>query len=221
MTYLIVTPYLTGLHLTLALHQPGCNKLGWKIGSKEWAAYLFESVENGKITHDKAESMSRAAVEPVSSKPEDEEPFSPPRTAIQNALSPPSGRIKGARRLKNNTRALGVLLEAELLGQVLIQATIVYTILYGFTDASGSGLGSTIMLNGGIRYRIGTWGPDKDETSNYREFENIVNALREEAKAGKLWDTLIFFCTDNSTVESAIVKGNSSSEKIFELTLEV
>jgi hypothetical protein len=119
--------------------------------------------------------------------------------------------------LKDDRRALGVLFEAELPGQVLIRAARVYTILYGFADASGSGFCSTIMLNGGIRYRIGTWGPDKDETLNYREFKNVVDALREEGKAGNLWDALIFFCTDNS----AIVKGNSSSEKLFELSLEV
>ena len=77
------------------------------------------------------------------------------------------------------------------------------------------------MTDGGICYRIGTWGPEEDETSNYREFENVVDALREEAQAGNLQNSLIFLCTDNSTVESAIVKGNSSSEKLFELTLEV
>ena len=49
----------------------------------------------------------------------------------------------------------------------------------------------------------------------------MVATLREEAAAGNLRDALIFLCTGNSTVESAIVKGNSSSEKLFELTLEV
>jgi hypothetical protein len=81
MTYLIVTPYLKGLHLTLASHHPGRDEFGWKMALKEWAACLFESVESGKITRDEAESMSRAAVEPVSSKAEDGEPFSPPRSA--------------------------------------------------------------------------------------------------------------------------------------------
>jgi hypothetical protein len=47
------------------------------------------------------------------------------------------------------------------------------------------------------------------------------DALREEGEAGNLWDALIFFCTDNSTVELGIVKGNSWSEKLFELSLEV
>jgi hypothetical protein len=94
MTYLIVTPYLKGLHLTLASHHPGRDEFGWKMASKEWAAYLFESVESGKITCDKAESMSRATVKPVSSEPEDGEPFSPPRSVNQKALPPPLGGSK-------------------------------------------------------------------------------------------------------------------------------
>jgi hypothetical protein len=56
------------------------------------------------------------------------------------------------------------------------------------------------MADGGIRYRIGKGGPDEDETSNYWEFENVVDALREEAQAGNLQHSLIFLCTDNSTV---------------------
>jgi hypothetical protein len=205
----------------LASHHPGRDEFGWKMASKEWAAYLFEPVENGKLTDDEAESMSRSIVEPVSSQPKDGEPFSQPRALDQKILPPPPTQIKGAARLKGDTLALKTLFRAEIPAQVLIRASRVYTILYGFADASGSGFGSTIMLNGAVKYRIGTWGPDEDETSNYREFENVVDALREEGEAGNLWDSLIFFCTDNSTVESAIVKGNSSSEKLFELSLEV
>jgi hypothetical protein len=78
------------------------------------------------------------------------------------------------------------------------------------------------MLEGGIKYRVGAWPSDNDDdTSNYRKFENMVDALREEDKDGNLVDALIFLCTDNSTVESATVKGNSLDERLFELTLEV
>jgi hypothetical protein len=78
------------------------------------------------------------------------------------------------------------------------------------------------MLEGGIKYRIGTWPSDnEDDLSNYQEFENVVDALQEEDEAGNLVDELIFLCTDNSTVESAIVKENSASKTLFELTLEV
>jgi hypothetical protein len=47
------------------------------------------------------------------------------------------------------------------------------------------------------------------------------NALREEAAARNLQYALVFLCKDNSTIATALVKDNSSSEKLFELTLEV
>jgi hypothetical protein len=96
----------------------------------------------------------------------------------------------------------------------------VYTILYGFANASDSGFGSTVLGDDGIRYRIGTWDSDTQESSsNYREFENVVESLREEARLGNLKNALVFMCTDNTTVEAALVKGNSSSSKLFELAL--
>jgi hypothetical protein len=45
--------------------------------------------------------------------------------------------------------------------------------------------------------------------------------LKEEANQGHLCNALIFLCTNNSTMESALVKGNSSSQKLFDLVLEV
>jgi hypothetical protein len=221
MTYSMVTPYLKGLHLTLASHHPGRDKFGWKMASREWAAYLHEAVESGKLTRDEAGVMTKAALEPVDLEEEEgsDSPQATPRE--REPLPTPPKRILPVARLKPDILALTTLFDMENPGQVLLRASRVYTILYGFADASGSGFGSTVMLDGGIRYRIGTWGNDEDETSNYREFENVVDALREEADAGNLKNALIFFCTDNSTVESALVKGNSSSEKLFELTLEV
>jgi hypothetical protein len=106
--------------------------------------------------------------------------------------------------------------------QKLIRAARVYTILYGFADASGSGFGSTVLGDDSIRYRIGTWDPDtQDCSSNFCDFENVVEALKEEAKQVHLQNALIFLCTDNSTIESALAKGNSSSKKLFDLVLEV
>ena len=42
-----------------------------------------------------------------------------------------------------------------------------------------------------------------------------------DAKRGKLTNALVLLFTDNSTVESAIAKGNSPSEYSFELILEL
>jgi hypothetical protein len=80
-----------------------------------------------------------------------------------------------------------------------------------------------VMLKGGIRcYRMGAWGMDKEESSNFREFKKIsMDALREEAAARNLQNTLIFLCTDNSTIKATLVQGTLPSEKLFELIMGV
>ncbi len=89
-------------------------------GQQEWAAYLFESVENGKLTSNEAATMSRAAVEPTSSKAEDGKSFGPPRAKDRQPLPTPPKRIAPAVRLKNDTSALGILFAAKLPAQVLL-----------------------------------------------------------------------------------------------------
>ncbi len=91
-----------------------------------------------------------------------------------------------------------------------------------FADASGKGFGSTVLGQDGTRYRLGLWDKDtEDESSNFREFENVVETLEKEAEGGLLKGAVIFLCTDNSTVEAALYKGNSSSRKLFDLVLRV
>lgn len=91
---------------------------------------------------------------------------------------------------------------------------------YGFGDASGTGFGSTIQTRQGLKYCVGVWGSDEDdESSNFKELENVVTTIKEEAASGALHDAAIFFFTDNTTVESALYKGNSSSRKLFELVV--
>jgi hypothetical protein len=80
-------------------------------------------------------------------------------------------------------------------------------------------LGSTITVPGtGICCRIGVWGKD-DETnsSNNKEFENVVETIEEEARSGLLQGSSLLLFTDNSTVEGALFKGNTPSRKLFQL----
>jgi hypothetical protein len=213
MTYSMVTPYLKGLHLTLASHHLGCNEFGWNVASKEWAAYLHEAVESRKSSGDEAIHMMDATLEPSNPEWDQDQEKVPPPPRERKPPPPPPKQTGPVARLARYVKAMASLFVRETPGQVLLRASQVYTIIYGFANASGSGFGSTVMLKGEIRYRIGTWGPYEDETSNYREFENVVAALREEEEAGNLENALMLLCTGNSTVESAIVKGNSSSEK--------
>jgi hypothetical protein len=73
-----------------------------------------------------------------------------------------------------------------------------------------------------VRYRIGIWGSDEEgESSNFKEFENIVATVEEEATQGDLKGAHLFLFTDNSTVESALYRGNSTSKKLFHLVVRL
>jgi hypothetical protein len=214
MTFPIVTPYLKGFHLTLAAHHPGRNDAGWKMSNQEWSAYLHEAVEDGRLAEDEAQALNQVGKETI---PKESSASRPPVV-----VPAPPTRVQPVPRMEGDVKALAALFSQETPAQTLVRASRVYSILYGFADASGSGFGSTVMGTDGIRYRIGTWGSDTEDcSSNFREFENVVEALKEEAREGHLRGALIFLCTDNSTVEAALVKGNSSSPKLFELVLAV
>jgi hypothetical protein len=79
-----------------------------------------------------------------------------------------------------------------------------------------------MLSNKGVKVCIGLWEPDaEDDSSNWKEFENVVEALEEEGKNGALDGCLVYFFTDNSTVEIALYKGNSSSPKLFDLVVRL
>jgi hypothetical protein len=105
---------------------------------------------------------------------------------------------------------------------VTVRTNVVYEIFYGFGDASGKGFGSTMLTKKGIKYRIGLWGADDEgESSNWKEVKNQVEALEQEATDGNLTNAMVYFFTDNSTVESCLYKGNSSSRKLFKLMVRM
>jgi hypothetical protein len=123
---------------------------------------------------------------------------------------------------KGDVFALGELLSPSSPPLVTVQTNMVYEIYYGFGDASGKGFGSTLLTAKGIKYQIGLWGSDEEgESSNWKEFENQVESLEQEATDRKLADAMVYFFTDNSTVESCLYKGNSSSVKLFLLMVRM
>jgi hypothetical protein len=117
--------------------------------------------------------------------------------------------------------ALGEILSPPTPPDVLvIRSNAILQIIYRFGDASGKGFGSMVMSEQGVKIHIGLWEPDaEDESSNWKEFENVVEALEEEGENGALDGCLVYFFTDNSTVELALYKGNSSSPKLFDLVV--
>ena len=74
-----------------------------------------------------------------------------------------------------------------------------------------------------VHIRIGVWSASisDERSSNWREFTNLVKWVVDLAKRRTLHNTMLFLFTDNSTVEGAIAKGNSSSPLLFELVIEL
>ncbi len=63
-------------------------------------------------------------------------------------------------------------------------------------------LSRTTTGSGSIQFWVGLWSPEEEEeSSNYKELKNLVDAIGEEARAGRLRDCELFMFTDNSTAE--------------------
>jgi hypothetical protein len=103
-----------------------------------------------------------------------------------------------------------------------LRSSSVIRVGYGFGDASGKGLGSSITLGEEVVWRSGYWYLGyQDESSSFWEFENIVLALEEYYKDHPGKDAEIFMSTDNSTTEGAVHGGTSHSKKPFGLVLRL
>jgi hypothetical protein len=185
MTFELITPFLKGFHLTISGHLPRRSAEGWKIAERSWDAYVHQQqVVGGLMTEEEATEALN---------PPDYEDIPTPKEAIMVA------------RLEWDLKALQRILSAEHPPEVMIRWLTVYDVIYGFGDASGKGFGRMVTSPAGTKYRIDIWEPDaKDNSSDWREFENIVEALEEEAACGNLCGTLVYMFTDNSTCEAAL-----------------
>ena len=166
MTFDTMNPFLYGFYLTLNSWRSGRDDDDWKVTPKRWRALLFAKCANGKLSDEELE-MERA------------------RSGCGDA--PES--VKASPHLQGDLEALKALFEPPVVPEVCVRSRTVVTIVYGFGDASGTGLGATFMCGSGFNFRIGVWGAEEDpESSNWKEFTNIVEPLEEEAEMGHLVD---------------------------------
>ena len=71
---------------------------------------------------------------------------------------------------------------------------------------------------GGVKAKFGLWGnADEAASSNYRELNNLVLAVKEEAKLGHLMNAELWLFTDNKVAAQAFHNGTSSSKRLQEL----
>ena len=200
MTFEDTTPFLKGFYLTLNSWRRCRDHEGWKVADNRWSAYLFgRFLEKGSISQAELDNSLAANRDP---------------DAPQNVIAAP--------RLMKDLKVLMAMFKADSPPMVRIRSRRIVTIIYGFGDASGTGLGATFTCGCGFTFRIGVWRSEEfDESSNWKEFSNIVESLEEEAAAGNLDNAEVFMFTKNSTVEACAYKGSSTSPKLLSLIVRL
>jgi len=131
--------------------------------------------------------------------------------------------VKAAPRLAQDLAGLAQLFVPVTPPLRPVRPTQVRVAIYGFVDASGSGLGSSFLLpTNALLVRHGVWGRDADSvSSNYRELRTLVDAVEAGVATGDLNNAELFIFTDNSTAEGAYSKGHSDSCLLFDLVLRL
>jgi hypothetical protein len=203
-TYPAAFPYLKGFYNSLNGWRLDRNRDGWKIGRTAWMEML-----SGDTLYETEEFMAL--------------PFEVKKRKFfeWNKKEKPE-TIVPVPRFHNDLKALQSLFSNGTPTRRLVRGSKIGTAVFGFGDASGGGFGSSWESSRGTAYRFGTWGDDmSDQSSNLREFTNLVDTLVEMGKQGVLEGTEVFLFTDNSTSEAAFFNGSSTSEKLFELVLKV
>ena len=88
-------------------------------------------------------------------------------TESTNTGNPPPKFVIGNDYFWQCVEDLNSLLEDELLPKVVVESTEDLLLIYGYVDALGSGFGESLLIKGKVHYQIGTWGKDKENSSNW------------------------------------------------------
>jgi hypothetical protein len=199
MTFDVVNPYLKGFYLTLNSWRSHRDQGDWKLTDKRWKRFLFTQFKRGGISETEL----------------DVELFGKEEVAAPQLVT-------ASVSLLSDVRALASIFGPTVVPVVGVRSRKVITVVYGFGDASGTGLGVTFTCGSGLNFRIGVWGSEEEsESSNWKEFTNVVEALEEEGDEGHLDDAEVFMFTVNSTVESCVSRGSSSSQKLLGLVVRL
>jgi len=128
-------------------------------------------------------------------------------------------------RLHEDVAALLKLCESETSPWRRVRPKSTAAVMCGFGDASGTAFGATSQFqhSSDLHYAFGQWitSVAEEESSNWREFTNLVEHLEERGSKGLLDDLEAFMFTDNSTADAAFWKGSSKSKKLLGLVLRL
>jgi hypothetical protein len=141
----------------------------------------------------------------------------------ESELTRPPVRVRPVKRLKKDVQAMMLLTKSKDPPPREVHPGFCAQAVYGFRDASKDGFGASVEIEAkGVVWRSGTWSlSTREESSNFREFQNLVEVIESLVSKGALAGHKVFMFTDNLTAEAAFFKGTSQSEKLFELVLRL
>jgi hypothetical protein len=193
-TYRYMIPYLNGLHMTIDGWRSNRTPDGWKLPESK-----VRKRDEGRSQEERDQAREEDA----------DIPF----------------LVKAKPRLFSDVEALWALSEADAPPWRLARPKHSAVVTYGFGDASGSAYGGASQVAGSdeFHFQFGQWiaRVTENESSNWREFTNLVEYLEERGEAGLLDDGEVFMFTDNSMAEGAFWKGTSQSPKLCALVLRL
>ena len=213
--YPALKPYLKGFHATLDSWRSGRDTFGWKVKKKKEDEHL-EDLEDGGFD----QGADEAEFKLMQDEDLADELASDSWSGESGTKAP--RRVTMVFRLRSDVQALQLLMAFERPVKRIIRRRQLIQVSYGFGDASGKGFGSCILINGKVHWKGGQWiGSISEETSNYRELRNLVDALEEAVPSGVIDGPELFMFTDNSVAERAYFRGTSSSRLLFELIVRL
>ena len=93
--------------------------------------------------------------------------------------------------------------------KVVVRRNATIVMVYGFLDALVFEFTCSLLRKNNVFCFIGTWSKDDlENSSNLKEFANLVKYFMESGKKGWLTGNTILLATDSSTVEHVFYKGN-------------
>ena len=142
--------------------------------------------------------------------------------SIEVALEP-GETVKASPRLAGDISALAKLVDYQAPPKVVRRRKKCGMACYGFGDASGSGFGHCLVINGTAYAKYGTWSKlYEGQHSNFKELKNLVEAVKGAYEESLLKGVELFIFTDNFVAESCYYNGGSNKNKtlnalVFEL----
>lgn len=229
-TFDVAQPYLKGFHLAENMWRPGRDSGGWKILGPDKGPDGDASIGSDESLNleEPFDWELFGDILPVTANfignPATRDPKGGSQIVGNDCDFPPALIQKFPPRLIDDVQALQRFFAPDVPVQVLVRpvAGACY-VAYGAGDASEEGFGSRIRpLGMEPLLRRGFWcTEDSENSSNWREMRNLLDALHLEVKLGRLVGRELWLATDNSTAASAYFKGSSTSQTLHNMVTEL